>query len=69
MNLFLLFVFWTTKRQKVLRLVYIVKSAAIQLVYGHSTQILENEKFKYNITELKPPTGRRQPVGYLHAWP
>ena len=23
--------------------------------------------FKYNITGLKPPTGRRQPVGFLRA--
>ena len=26
-------------------------------------------KFKYNITGLKTPTGRRQPVGYLQVWP
>ena len=24
---------------------------------------------KYTITGLKTPTGRRQPVGYLQAWP
>ena len=27
------------------------------------------KKYKYNITGLKTPTGKRQPVGYLQAWP
>lgn len=41
----------------------------MQLVYRHSTQIIRNKSFKYSITELKTPTGRRQAVGYLQLWP
>ena len=37
----------------------------MQLVYRHSTQIIRNKSFKYSITELKTPTGRRQPVDYF----
>ena len=33
------------------------------------SKYLENQLFKYNITGFKTLTGRRQPVGYLQAWP
>ena len=42
---------------------------ASQLICRHSTKIFRNKWFKYNITGLKTPIGRRQPVGYLQAWP
>ena len=37
--------------------------------YRHSTQIFRKKSFKYNVTGLKTPTGRRQLVGYLQVWP
>ena len=39
-------------------------------VYRHSIPTIREkyQLFKYNITGLKTPNGRRQPVGYLEAW-
>ena len=31
--------------------------------------MLRDKELKYNITGLKTPSGRRQPDGYLQAWP
>ena len=36
---------------------------------GPALKYLETNNSNTNITGLKKPTGRRQPVGYLQAWP
>ena len=44
----------------------------VHLAYATNLQALQSNRkkwFKYNITGFKTPTGRRQPVGYLQAWP
>ena len=44
----------------------------VHLAYAANLQALQSNRkkwFKYNITGLKTPTGRRQPVGYLQVWP
>ena len=37
----------------------------MQLVYRHSTQILRNTEFKYDVTGLKTPTGTEEATSWL----
>ena len=41
----------------------------MQNVFWEIIEKFEKIAFKYKITGLKTPTGRRHPVGYLQAWP
>ena len=36
---------------------------------GTPLKYLESKWFEYNVTRLKTPTSKRQPVGYFQAWP
>ena len=47
--------------------VHLAHPASLQaLPLNTSKQIIQ---IQHNITGLKTPTGRRQPVGYLQVWP